>query len=651
MLLCAADKIVKMWGGTPVIQQLSLEIHEGDRIGLVGPNGCGKTTLLKLLSGAEAPDSGAIHYRKGSRTALLAQLPSFGHEETVLGVLRQAFAELLAIRGKMIELEAKMADPDSAAVDKILKEYSVLQEAFSVNGGYEMDSNLARVADGLGIGYLLQAPFRSLSGGERTKVGLGRILLLGPDLLLLDEPTNHLDLKAVEWLESYLQDYQGSVAIVSHDRYFLDRVVTKIYDMEGGTADVYHGNYAYFVEEKERRLLAEFAAYQEQQKKIAKMEEAIKRMRIWAAQADNPYMFKRAASMQKALDRIEKLGRPVLERKKMGLSFEMGERSGKEVVVMEAVSKSYRGMEDATAHIDNKLSVGRQLFKDVNLLVRFRESVAIVGENGSGKSTLLRMIAEGLEPDTGTVKTGSGVKIGYLAQHELFPDENKTIIETFRDRITMEEGEARHKLAKFLFYGASVFRKVMHLSGGERMRLRLAQLMHQDLNVLVLDEPTNHLDIDSRESLEDTLTAFPGTIICVSHDRYLLNKLFPVTYWLEGGTLTRYEERYDEARRKHSERNAERSKADRSSDESPATGTGTPSSKRKAGGAADRERSDRELAKLEADIASIECKIGELDAAMMRETQPEQLAAIYGEKQLLEAECELLYQRLVAMDS
>jgi ATPase subunit of ABC transporter with duplicated ATPase domains len=646
MLLCAADKIVKMWGGTPVIQQLSLEIHEGDRIGLVGPNGCGKTTVLKLLSGAEPPDSGAIHYKKGSQTALLAQIPSFGHEETVLEVLQQAFVELHAIRDRMSDLEAKMADPDSAVVEKTLKEYGVLQESFSVNGGYEMDSNLARVADGLGIGYLLHVPFRSLSGGERTKVGLGRILLLGPDLLLLDEPTNHLDLKAVEWLESYLQDYRGSVVIVSHDRYFLDRVVTKIYDLEGGTVDVYHGSYAYFVEEKERRLLAEFAAYQEQQKKFAKMEEAIKRMRIWAAQADNPYMFKRAASMQKALDRIEKLARPVLERKKMGLTFEMGDRSGKEVVVMEAVSKSYFETGE-----DNRKSVGRLLYKDVNLMVRFREFVAIVGENGSGKSTLLRMIAERLEPDMGTVKIGSGVKIGYLAQHDLFPDENKSILEAFRDSVPVEEGEARHKLAKFLFYGAAVFRKVMHLSGGERMRLRLAQLMHQDLNVLVLDEPTNHLDIDSRESLEDTLTAFPGTIICVSHDRYLLNKLFPVTYWLEGGMLTRFEGRYDEARRKHSELNAVHSQVDRSMGASPGNGTGARSSKQKAGEAAGMERSERQLAKLEADIASIESKIAVLDAAMMREKQVEQLASMHGEKLLLEAECELLYQRLVAMDS
>lgn len=649
MILCAADKIAKMWGGTPVIQQLSLEIHEGERIGMVGPNGCGKTTLLKLLSGVEPPDSGTIHYKKGSQAALLAQIPSFGHEETVMDVLRQAFAELLEIEERMTRLEASMADPDLAVMEKALKEYGVLQEAYADKGGYEMEANVARVADGLGIVHLLQTPFRSLSGGERTKVGLGRILLLEPDLLLLDEPTNHLDLQAVEWLEAYLQGYRGSVMIVSHDRYFLDRVVTKIYDLEGGTVDVYHGNYAYFVEEKERRLLAEFAAYQEQQKKIAKMEEAIKRMRLWAAQADNPYMFKRAASMQKALDRIEKLGRPVLERKRMSLTFEMAERSGKDVIVMEGVSKSYRreGADGSGAVGDRNNT--RQLYRDVNLLIRFREFVAIVGENGSGKSTLLRMIAERLEPDAGTVRIGSGVQIGYLAQHDLFPDETKTIVDAFRDRVPVEEGEARHILAKFLFYGASVFRRVKDLSGGERMRLRLAQLMHQDLNVLVLDEPTNHLDIDSRESLEETLAAFPGTIVCVSHDRYLLNKLFPVTYWLEDGTLTRFEGRYDEARNKRTELRAAAAKLNDATAASSGRGDDT-KPKPDAGKSAEADCSERQFAKLEAEINAIESKIALLEAAMMREEQTEKLAVMQEEKSLLEAERELLYERLDAVE-
>ncbi|PYI56556.1 ribosomal protection-like ABC-F family protein [Paenibacillus flagellatus] len=643
MLLCAADKISKTLGGTPVIRKMSLEVREGDRIGLVGPNGCGKSTLLKLLAGSERPDDGTVYWKKGSRTALLAQIPEFDAAVTASDVLQEAFAELRRMRDRMEELESLMASPDAAVAGKALDEYGALQDAFAAKGGYEADANLSRVANGLGIARLLPLPFARLSGGERTKVCLGRILLLEPDLLLLDEPTNHLDLDAVEWLESYMQTYRGTVLIVSHDRYFLDRVVTQIIDLEGGEADVYPGHYSWFVEEKERRLLAEFAAYQEQRKKIGKMEEAIKRLRTWAAQADNPALFKRAAAMQKAIDRMEKLDRPVLERRKMGLAFDVGERSGNDVVVMEGVRMSYRTEEDGAASVPS--GSARTLYDGVRLHVRHRDFAAIVGANGSGKSTLLRMIAEGLKPDEGTVKLGGSVKIGYLAQHDLFPDGRKTVLDAFRDAVAVEEGEARRLLAGFLFYGASVFRSVGSLSGGERMRLRLAQLMHRELNVLVLDEPTNHLDIDARETLEEALASFPGTVICVSHDRYLLNKLFPVTYWLEGGKLTRYEGTYSEARRKREELAAGEPAA-------PAAGggggrdSGRERERARPRDQAEDARRERLEAKLEADIAAVERKLALLDDAMMAEEDAGKLAALHGEKAMLEAERELLYERL-----
>jgi len=691
VLLCAMDKVTKIWNGTTVLQELSLEIRERERIGIVGPNGCGKTTVLKLLAGEEIPDAGAIHFKKGSRTALLAQIPDFGPEATAGAVLQEAFAELLDMQARMAELGAAMASPDSAVVEKALREYGALEDAFSAKGGYEMEASLSRIASGLGIEPLQHLPFSRLSGGERTKVCLGRLLLLQPDLLLLDEPTNHLDLDAVEWLEDYLQEYCGSVAIVSHDRYFLDRTVTKIFDLEGGKADVYHGNYSYFTEEKERRLLAEFAAYQEQQKKIRKMEEAIKRLRTWAAQADNPALFKRAAAMQKALDRLDKLERPVLERQKIGLAFRMSERSGEDVVVMKDVSKSY-GPSDGE-HADSRGA--RTLYAGVSLQVRFGEATAIVGKNGSGKSTLLRMIAEGVRPDSGTVHVGVSAKPGYLSQHHEFPDEEMTVVDAFREAVMVEEGKARHLLAKFLFYGASVFRKVKSFSGGERMRLRLAQLMHQDINVLVLDEPTNHLDIDAREALEDTLAEFPGTIICVSHDRYLLNKLFPVTFWLEDGRLTRWEGHYDEAKRKRealrkssagaglsaSGRAAAEEAGRASAKSGPAVTEGVSPESGKAGPAAsgrraetreagsqapakseqaavgrasargqrpssDQDRAKRRLAKLEAEIEAVERQLAELDDAMMREADAKRLEAMYGEKVRLEAERERLYEQL-----
>jgi len=648
-ILCSVAKVTKHWGGAPVLNGASVDIRENERIGLVGPNGCGKTTLLKLLAGEDVPDGGAIHWKKGVRVSLLAQIPDFG-DRTAGEALAEAFEALSAMRARLGELERDMADP--AKSERAMKAYGPLLDAFGAKGGYEMEAALSRVANGLGIAELLNRPFRSLSGGERTKVGLGRILLLKPDLLLLDEPTNHLDLRAAEWLESYLRDYDGAVLVVSHDRYFLNRVANRIVDLEGGEAESYPGNYSAFVVEKERRLLAEFQAFQEQQKKIKKMEEAIKRLRAWAQQADNPGLFKRAAAMQKALDRIERLDKPVAERKRMELSFEMDERSGKDVVVMEGVGHAYGG---------------RKLFEAVDLLLRFRESAAIVGDNGSGKSTLLRMVAERLTPTEGRVKLGSGVAIGYLAQHDLFPDEERTVLDAFRDAAEVEEGEARRLLAGFLFYGAGVFRKVKSLSGGEKMRLRLAQLMHRDLNLLVLDEPTNHLDIDSREALEETLAKFQGTVLCVSHDRYFLNKLFPVTYWLESGRLTRYEGGYDEALRKREERAERREQEEREKREKRDAWSGgksrpsdDPSARRgevrrssggagrtESGPSAGREGASPE--KLEREIEALERKLARLDDEMFREADAERLRAMDAERLRLEAERELLYEELDRM--
>jgi ATP-binding cassette subfamily F protein 3 len=619
MILCAADKISKNWGFSSILSELSLEILENERVGLVGPNGCGKTTLLSLLSGTDKPDAGSIYYKKGLRVAALAQIPDFGPDKTAGEVLSEAFEELLDMRSRLSALEQEMANPERA--DQAMKAYGPLLDAFTDQGGFDMETSLSRVAEGLGIKRLLEQPFHALSGGERTKVGLGRILLLKPELLLLDEPTNHLDLFAVEWLEKYLQDYDGSVLIVSHDRYFLDRVVMKIVDLEGGAVDIYNGNYTYFVKEKERRLLAEFDDYQEQQKKIKRMEEAVKRLRVWAAQADNPKMFKRAAAMQKALDRIDKLDKPVLERKSMSLIFDMDERSGKDVVILEGVGTSF---------------AGNRLFRGIDMHIRFSDSIAIVGENGSGKSTLLRMVVQGLEPDEGTVKLGSAVKIGYLEQQDLFPNGELTIIDAFREAALVEEGEARHMLAKFLFYGASVFRKIKSLSGGEKMRLRLAQLMQRDVNFLVLDEPTNHLDIEAREALEETLAVFRGTILCVSHDRYFLNKLFPVTLWLEDGRLTRYDGSYDEARSKREERS--------SNDQASARMTGkTRQSSTKP--AAEVERPEL----LEQEIEIMEHKLALLEAAMEQEEDISKLQVLYAERSILDAERNLLYERLARL--
>lgn len=542
MIICSVNGIAKSFGGNQLFKDLSLEIHEGKRVGLVGRNGCGKTTLMRMLAGAETIDEGIIHWKKGLRIGYLAQIPSF-ENLSVNEVLKTAFQHLVTIDVRVKEIEANMSiETDPGELQSLIDEYGKLQDEFTLSGGYEMDFELDRVTQGLQIVELREKAFSLLSGGEKTKVGLALSLLRKPDLLLLDEPTNHLDLMAVEWLGSFLKSYSGTIVLISHDRYFLDEVVTSVLDMEDGEIELYHTNFSGFIKEKEDRLLREFQEFQEQQKKIKKMKEAIKRLRDWANRSNPPSagLHKRATNMQRALDRIEKLDRPKLENKKMAIDFEANGRSGKDVIVLKDVMKTFGN---------------RNLFKDVNMLIQFKERVAIVGENGTGKSTLLKLMLKDINADHGIVKLGSNVKVGYLSQHVFHDIGDERLIDVFRSEVSVNEGEARHILAGFLFYGPAVFRKVNQLSGGERMRLKLAQLMYKDVNLLILDEPTNHLDIDSCEVLEDALGHFNGTVLAVSHDRYFLNKLFNKTYWLHNGKVYFFEGNYEWARTKFTEIN------------------------------------------------------------------------------------------------
>ena len=536
-MIVTAQTISKMLGGTLIFEDISFEINAKERVGIVGRNGCGKTTLFQLLAGVEQVDDGMIYYKKGTEIGYLAQIPNYPGV-LVEDVLRNAFSDLVEMQERMNVLESQMANGQET--ERELKEYGQLLESFTRMGGYEIDSSIQSVANGLGIQHLLNASFDRLSGGEKTKISLGLLLLKEPDLLLLDEPTNHLDVEAVEWLESFLKQYSGTVLMISHDRYFLDEVVTKIMDLEDGELTVYHGSYSEFVKKKEELLLTEFAAYQEQQKKIKKMKEAIKRLKEWANQANPPNaaLHKRARNMERALERMDKLRRPVLERKKIGLDFDVKERSGEDVLTFENVTAGYKQ---------------NLLFTEVDLHVRYGERVAIVGRNGSGKTTLLNVLLGNVDPSIGQVKVGGSVKIGYLSQHVLEDRGEERVIDVYRESAKVSEGDARHELARFLFYGYDVFAKISSLSGGEKMRLRLAELMSKDLNLLVLDEPTNHLDIDSREVLEDAIERFPGTIVCVSHDRYFLNKCFPVTYWIENQHLYHHLYSYSEAKMKHEE--------------------------------------------------------------------------------------------------
>lgn len=623
MTICSVNNVKKSFGGNIIFENISLEIKNGERIGLVGRNGSGKTTIFQLLTGIEGLDAGAIHVKKGTRIGLVAQIPKFNNEMNVYDVLSSAFKKEKELEIEMHALEKNMAEEQEAsALQKLMERYGVIQERYAFLGGYEIEANIMKVANGLQVTELFPRSFMELSGGEQTKVSLAYMLLQKPDLLLLDEPTNHLDLFAVEWLEQFLKEYTGTVMVISHDRYFLDEVVTKIFDLEDGEIHVYHTNYSQFVEEKEERLLQEFQAYQEQQKKIKKMKEAIKRLREWANQANPPNegLHKRARNMERALERIEKLKRPILDRKQMGLQFEGQERSGKDVVVMKEVSKGFDE---------------RSLFEKVNLHIRFQERAAIVGRNGTGKTTLLKLLLKEMQQDAGEIRIGSSVKIGYLSQHA-YGNMKNNVLEAFRDCVAVTEGEARHILARFLFYGPAVFKKVTQLSGGEKMRLRLAQLMYQDVNFLILDEPTNHLDIESREVLEEALEQYNGTILAVSHDRYFLNKLFEKTYWIDEHKLFEFAGNYAWARQKWEERIEKQVVKQKQQQQGNKALEVMPIKKKKS---RDLEAVENELMHIEEDIYALECKMENVvDVEML-----EQLYEEKTKKEFLRAE---LYNEL-----
>ncbi|WP_339271956.1 ABC-F family ATP-binding cassette domain-containing protein [Paenibacillus sp. FSL K6-1330] len=540
MNIINVQKMTQYHGAHLVLDQISFEIQEGEKVALIGRNGSGKSTLMRLLAGLDQPNEGQLAIKKGAKIGYLEQIPSHMDTWTVLDVLSQGLSHLKDYRAEMTELEEKMSDPDTAGnpelLDRVLRKYSALQERFETEGGYELEASIDKIASGLQIPkseYGLA--FGSLSGGEQTRVALASQLIVQPDLLLLDEPTNHLDLARTEWLEEFLREYPGTCVIISHDRYFLDRVVSKTIELEDGEAFTAHGGYTAFMKDKEERLLQQFAEYQEQQKVIKKMKESIKQLEEFGRIGGNEKFFKRAASMRRALERMERVKRPVLERRQADFELNPQDRSGRRVAYFEQVEVSY----------------GNQaVLRGASGLIEFGEKIALMGSNGSGKTTLFKVLLRELTPDSGSLEWGSRVDVGYLAQQEEPDNPKETVLQYFREKAGVEEGEARGILARYLFYGAAVFRSVGQLSGGEWTRLRLALLIHQKPNLLLLDEPTNHLDIASREALEDALQDYAGTILAISHDRYFVNQVSRKVWDLNQGKLTVYHGNYDDFRAK-----------------------------------------------------------------------------------------------------
>ena len=502
--------------GENLLEGLSFEVQEGECVAILGRNGCGKTTLFKILTGEMDYDDGEVYVNPNKRLGLISQIPRFPEGYTVEDVLRSAYAVLTATKRKMEELEAAMA---AGATADQLREYDTLVNLFQAGGGYEMDVEVDKICNGLGITADRRTQlFDSLSGGEKTRVNLARLLLEKTDILLLDEPTNHLDLKSVEWLEGYINTFKGTVLAISHDRYFLDVVADRVIEITDGHAEFYSGNYSFYMEEKQARFNLQLKQYEQEQAKLKQLGYTVERMKGWGI--NNRTLYRRAMSIQHRMERIKKTEKPKTERT-MKASFAEKDFSGDVVFTMKNVEKAFGD---------------RTLFSDVALRVEGGERIAILGDNGTGKSTFLKCLL-GEEDCSGKIQFGPTVKWGYLPQIIKFSHPERTLYDTMLYEKNCTPQTARDRLGAFLFQGEDVFKTVNTLSGGEQSRLRLCMLMDEKINLLVLDEPTNHLDIASREWVEAAIEEFEGVLLFVSHDRYFIEKFAERIWLLEDGAI------------------------------------------------------------------------------------------------------------------
>jgi len=502
--------------GENLLDGLSFEIQEGECVAILGRNGCGKTTLFNILTGQMDYDDGEVYVNPNKKMGLISQIPRFPEGFTVEDVLRSAFAGILRAKQKMELLECEMA---KGATDAQLQEYDRLSNVFEAGGGYEMDVEVDKICNGLGISPEQRVQeFASLSGGEKTRVNLARLLLEKTDILLLDEPTNHLDLNSVEWLEGYINAFKGTVLAISHDRYFIDQVADRVIEISEGHAEFYSGNYSFYMDEKQARFDLQLKQYEQEQAKLKQLGYTVERMKGWGINTRT--LYRRAMSIQHRMERIKKTEKPKME-KKMKATFGEKDFSGDVVFKMKNVSKSFGD---------------RTLFSGIELNVEGGERIALLGDNGTGKSTFIKCLL-GEEDCGGKIQFGPTVKWGYLPQIIHFDHPERTLYDTMLYEKNCTPQVARDRLGQFLFQGEDVFKQVKNLSGGEQSRLRLCMLMDEKINLLILDEPTNHLDIASREWIEAAVDEYEGTLLFVSHDRYFVDRFATRVWELEEGGI------------------------------------------------------------------------------------------------------------------
>lgn len=637
-MILSCQNISKAFVENQVLKNVSFHIEDHEKAAIVGINGAGKTTLLRIIVGEMTPDDGQVVLAKDKTLGYLAQNSTVDTSHTIYEELLSVKADLLRLEEKIRECENNMKHADGDALEDLMKQYTSLTHAFETGGGYLYRSELVGVLKGLGFTEdEFSKPVATLSGGQKTRVALGRLLLQNPDLIILDEPTNHLDMNSIAWLETYLLNYKGAVLIVSHDRYFLDRIAGKVIEIDQSKATTFMGNYSDYAVKKEQLRVATWNAYMNQQRDIKHQEEVIEKLKSFNREKS----IKRAESREKMLDKIEVIEKPSEVRTDMKLTLTPRILSGNDVLTVEHLSKSFDS---------------HKLFTDVNFEIKRGEHVAIIGDNGSGKTTLLKIL-NGLVPaDQGTFRLGSNVEIGYYDQEHHVLHSEKTLFEEISDDYPyLNNTQIRNVLAAFLFTGEDVFKRISDLSGGERGRVSLAKLVLSNANFLILDEPTNHLDIMSKEILEDALNGYEGTILYVSHDRYFINRTAHRILDLTEGQFVSYVGNYDYYLEKHDTVMAAiEASTPQSADADNTAATKAAESEVKLDWKAQKEeqarlrKKENDLKKCEEKIAELEARISEIDTEMSDPaigTQVAKLQELSKEQTTCQEQLEKLYEQ------
>ena len=637
-MILSCQNISKAFVENQVLKNVSFHIEDHEKAAIVGINGAGKTTLLRIIVGEMTPDDGQVVLAKDKTLGYLAQNSTVDTSHTIYEELLSVKADLLRLEEKIRECENNMKHAEGDALEDLMKQYTSLTHAFETGGGYLYRSELVGVLKGLGFTEdEFSKPVATLSGGQKTRVALGRLLLQNPDLIILDEPTNHLDMNSIAWLETYLLNYKGAVLIVSHDRYFLDRIAGKVIEIDQSKATTFMGNYSDYAVKKEQLRVAACNAYMNQQREIKQQEEVIEKLKSFNREKS----IKRAESREKMLDKIEVIEKPSEVRTDMKLTLTPRILSGNDVLTVEHLSKSFDS---------------HKLFTDVNFEIKRGEHVAIIGDNGSGKTTLLKIL-NGLVPaDQGTFRLGSNVEIGYYDQEHHVLHSEKTLFEEISDDYPyLNNTQIRNVLAAFLFTGEDVFKRISDLSGGERGRVSLAKLVLSNANFLILDEPTNHLDIMSKEILEDALNGYEGTILYVSHDRYFINRTAHRILDLTEGQFVSYVGNYDYYLEKHDTVMAAiEANAPQNADADSAVAAKVAESEVKLDWKAQKEeqarlrKKENDLKKCEVKIAELEARISEIDTEMSDPsigTQVAKLQELTKEQAACQEQLEKLYEQ------